>query len=167
MPEIHSEVKVCDECMFVHANGEGDPERPADMPQAWSLWAQEMGLIVDIAMGGEHSEHCPNRDRVVGNGVECDCDTDEFSTSACEGCGDTYHGRRHTFTVFYLHPIGGDPRHWEIYGRNDFVFGMFCVVGIPNDDPDTWHVRAGGHILGEFPSVADAVHDVNGRVRKL
>ncbi|MFE6226919.1 hypothetical protein [Streptomyces sp. NPDC057854] len=31
---------------------------------------------------------------------ECDCETNTFSTSRCEGCGSYLHGERHAMTLF-------------------------------------------------------------------
>jgi hypothetical protein len=81
---------VCVDCMLHHANGEcgschddvnGHDKEPL------SLLARQ-----DYAMGGEHSEYC--------EGEDCDCETNTFSTSRCEGCGSWLHGERHAFTVF-------------------------------------------------------------------
>lgn len=89
---VHSEIWVCVDCMLDHANGECDPYRPEDLPEPWSAVDQSR---FHVAMGGTHAEGC---DR--GDDNDCDCETDKFSTSRCEGCGDSHHGERHLFTLF-------------------------------------------------------------------
>lgn len=87
---------VCVDCMLHHANGEcgschddvhGHDEEPL------SLLAGQ-----DYAMGmlnEEHSEGCE-----PDSYGDCDCETNTYSTSQCEGCGSWLHGERHAFTVF-------------------------------------------------------------------
>jgi hypothetical protein len=77
--------------MLDHANGEVDPDRPEDLPAVWSAVDPKL----DIAMGGEHSEFCER-----GDDSDCECERIEFSTSRCEGCGDSHHGSRYAFTLF-------------------------------------------------------------------
>jgi hypothetical protein len=91
---------VCVDCMLHYANGEcgschddGHDEEPLSL-----LTGQ------DFAMGGEHSEEC--------EGEDCDCETDIFSRSQCEGCGSWLHGERHAFTIF--EPKPRNRTQWEI-----------------------------------------------------
>lgn len=152
--KIHSEIKVCDDCMFVHANGECDPDRPEELPAPWALW--EDNRLYDLAMGGKHSKHCTPADRENG----CDCETTEYSTSRCDGCGDTHHGRRHTFTVFYRYT-------WECLGPGLHRYGMYLAKRTPVRVHDRqWLVKSHGAILGWFPLLADAKADIEDRVRK-
>lgn len=57
----------------------------------------------EVASGLLWSEHdCANAvdiDPWAGP-VECDCETMEFSWSACDGCGSTLGGERHALTVW-------------------------------------------------------------------
>jgi ribosomal protein L37AE/L43A len=87
---------VCDECMFTHANGEGDPERPADLPDAWAQMPYaEYGHRLAMGMiSEEHDRSCSGEDD------ECGCELRDFDTWGCDGCGDRLAGRRHAFTVF-------------------------------------------------------------------
>lgn len=82
---------VCVDCMMVHANGEteGEPDR---VP--WAIYDDARNLT----MGLMREEHECESD---GDG-ECDCETLEFSWSACEGCGSALGGSRYAFT-----------EHWE------------------------------------------------------
>lgn len=89
------EISVCEECLLIHANGEGDPERPAELPDAWSL----IRFAETVTMGGEHNDGCPNG--IDGPpDTDCDCDNLGFSWSSCEGCGDTHGGDRFKFTLW-------------------------------------------------------------------
>lgn len=102
---------VCGNCLFVHANGvdlryesdhgmDYDPEiNPSPEPEPWGLLRE--GERPAMSMGWEyHSEECH---RFLSQGAdtdECDCEVRDFSTSACEGCGNHLHGERHAMTVF-------------------------------------------------------------------
>lgn len=94
--EIVCEISVCEECMFVYANGEADPERPDDQPDAWAL----LQFGDRVTMGGSHREGCPNYPDGGTGYIECDCDSLGFTQSSCEGCGDKYHGDRYKFTLW-------------------------------------------------------------------
>jgi hypothetical protein len=75
--------------MLIHANGETDPDRPADLPEPWSLIDFTQ---YNVAMGGEHSDDCDPEN--------CECGDLGFSTSSCQGCGSGLHGDRYRFTLF-------------------------------------------------------------------
>lgn len=85
-------LSVCTDCIHVLANGECDPERPADLPEPLSLVPDGYNLVP----GGDHLESCTQADRDAG----CECESYGFSTSACEGCGDVHHGDRFAATLF-------------------------------------------------------------------
>lgn len=95
--EIVDEIWVCQDCMLVHANGEISPDRPADLPTVWS----RIDFGYNVTMGGTHADDCPNGSDGTRD-VDCDCETREFSTSACEGCGDYHAGDRYLFTLWRL-----------------------------------------------------------------
>lgn len=87
---------VCIDCTIAHEHGEVPPDRPADLPEVWSLLP---GTELTVGMAWEqHAEDCPNRDAGVSRDADCDCERDDFSTRACDGCGDTHHGERHAYT---------------------------------------------------------------------
>lgn len=84
---------VCQCCLLVAANGEccADDEHGGDS-------MEPLGLAKDSDtwhLGGEHSDDCD-----AGNDSGCDCETDTFSTSQCDGCGSWLAGERHAMTVF-------------------------------------------------------------------
>lgn len=76
MAEILATIYVCDDCMFVHANGETGNETPDREP--WELMPS-----ADVAMNCED------------DGEGCG-----FSWSACDGCGSSLGGTRHRMAVF-------------------------------------------------------------------
>ena len=90
---------VCQDCMLHHANGEcggcheGHDEEPLSAIEAPNTVA--MGMAWD-----EHADDCPNRVGDYLTDVECDCETNTYSTSQCEGCGSYLHGERHAMTLF-------------------------------------------------------------------
>ena len=86
---------VCIDCMIARENGELPPDRPADLPEVWSLL-----LSTEVTAGmawARHAKGCPNR-AADGYVTDCDCERDDFSTHPCDGCGDTHHGERHAYT---------------------------------------------------------------------
>lgn len=46
------------------------------------------------------SQHHDPSDHAHPIDYECDCETDTFSTSQCDGCGSYLHGERHAMTLF-------------------------------------------------------------------
>lgn len=102
---------VCETCLHAEANGvdlryesdwgmDYDPEtNPSPYPEPWALLGP--GQHAAGGMGWEdHNEDC-HRYRTQGADTDwCDCETIEFSASACEGCGNYLHGERHAMTVF-------------------------------------------------------------------
>lgn len=89
---------VCGNCLAHHANGEcGDchGDHGHDAPPLGSI-----GPAFRLAMGMDNDEHECNDDE---NGIEygeCDCETRNYSTSQCDGCGTYLHGERHAMTLF-------------------------------------------------------------------
>lgn len=84
---------VCQDCMLHHANGEcgschdehGHDREP--LSTIGSEFHPAMGMASE-----EHANGCDAED--------CDCETDTYSTSQCEGCGSYLHGERHAMTLF-------------------------------------------------------------------
>lgn len=87
-------VWVCGCCMLTLANGEccADDTHNGDYIEPLSLMLPEDSW----AMGGYHSDNCTPEDRDEG----CGCDTREFETRSCRGCGSQLHGSRYAVTVF-------------------------------------------------------------------
>lgn len=92
---------VCQCCMLNHANGEcgcgayygKDPDH------------DPLSLVNDsqITMGMLSSEHPCTADYepMQEREHECDCETNTFSTSSCQGCGSWLHGERHAMTLWF------------------------------------------------------------------
>lgn len=103
MMQNYGTIWVCQCCMLAHANGEccaneqhgGDGFEPLRLVKA----------PFNLAMGMGHEEHADDCLRHTMHGqeppdYECDCETDTYSTSQCEGCGSILHGERHAMTLF-------------------------------------------------------------------
>jgi len=76
-------IYVCQDCLMAHANGEVSPDRPADLPDVWALWADEPAG--SVTMGPPTA----------------DADFEiPSSTSTCDGCGDRHWGDRYAFTYW-------------------------------------------------------------------
>lgn len=101
--ENYGTIWVCQDCMLHHANGEcgscSDLYGPHDEEP---LSAIEAPFTVAMGMAyEEHAEDCETR--IQGqqpDNYECDCETNTYSTSQCEGCGSYLHGERHAMTLF-------------------------------------------------------------------
>jgi hypothetical protein len=79
------------------ANGEELPDRAPDAPAPLSLLTDAdvtLGMMID-----EHADGCPNRLTRMRE-AECDCETDPFSSRACEGCGSHLAGERNAVTIW-------------------------------------------------------------------
>lgn len=90
---------VCTNCIHHAANGEcGDCHR-----EEGHEGGEPLSLLSNEACPGmgweDHSEECGTW-TAQGSAVdyECDCETNTFSTSSCDGCGSDYHGERHAMT---------------------------------------------------------------------
>lgn len=99
---------VCQCCMLTHANGEccSDLYYGQD-PDHDPLSSIGSGFTVAMGMAySEHDEECGNyfpegADTTQASGnIECDCETNTYSTSPCQGCGSWLHGERHAMTLF-------------------------------------------------------------------
>jgi hypothetical protein len=85
---------VCSDCIILLANGE--TADPVPDPAPLSLLTGE-----DVVPGGEHDDDCPNHAGSPTRGEQdCDCETQSFSWSTCDGCGSVLGGDRHAATVF-------------------------------------------------------------------
>jgi hypothetical protein len=90
--------------MLHEANGEcggchTEPEHEGGEP----LSAIGDGCIATSGMFlNEHEDDCPRRTADIDSAaeMECDCETNTYSTSQCEGCGSYLHGERHAMTLF-------------------------------------------------------------------
>lgn len=89
----HWTLWVCVNCIHHAANGECGQCQDKEGHEG----GEPLSLLSNEAcpgMGLEDHEcddpHNPN--------YECDCETNTFSTSTCEGCGSDYYGERHAMT---------------------------------------------------------------------
>lgn len=90
-------VWVCRDCMLHHANGEcgnchadeGHDRVPMSLCNPW-----------EVAMGMLGKEH-PCTEWEHGVTDECDCETQNFSWSSCDGCGSNLGGERHAMTLWF------------------------------------------------------------------
>ena len=82
---------ACVDCMFVHASGEteGEPDRAP-----WGILEGGQHVTLGLTYGEHTCGKGQDHDR------ECDCETEEFSWSTCEGCGSRLGGSRHAFTLW-------------------------------------------------------------------
>lgn len=92
---------VCDNCIMHHANGEcGDCHREEGHEGGEPLSKVDY-MRSGMGMGWEdHAETCETYESQGEYHGECDCETNAYSTSTCEGCGSDYHGKRHAMTVW-------------------------------------------------------------------
>lgn len=101
---VHSVIWVCECCLLAHANGECCSHEQHGGDGAEPLNRITDGYSISMGMGSEeHSEHCLQQQvgwSELPSGYECDCETDSYSTSQCEGCGSYLHGSRHAMTLF-------------------------------------------------------------------
>lgn len=90
---------MCQDCMLHHCNGECGSCHTDEGHDR-----EPLGLVDDteVAMGMLNSEHAKDCGRRTGSYVsDCDCEIDPLSTSACQGCGSTLHGKRHAMTLWF------------------------------------------------------------------
>jgi hypothetical protein len=95
----HWTIWVCTNCIMHAANGEcGDCHR-----EEGHEGGEPLSLLSPQACPGmgyeDHSEDCEVHIRGEWpDNYECDCETNTYSTSSCDGCGSSYHGERHAMT---------------------------------------------------------------------
>lgn len=97
-PMPQGTIWVCQDCMFAAVNGEISDDRPADLPEVWALEP-----ATDVTPGLTWTEHHDPAgcEAMFDAGTDqCDCETREFSSSRCDGCGDWHAGSRHAFTYW-------------------------------------------------------------------
>jgi hypothetical protein len=100
--ENYGTIWVCQDCMLHHANGEcismdddsGTTNEPLSAIEARvprSPWAWLSTSTRPAARPASRTGHTPDK---------CDCETNTYSTSQCEGCRSYLHGERHAMTLF-------------------------------------------------------------------
>jgi hypothetical protein len=92
---------VCVDCMLHHANGECGGCHEGHVAEPLSAIGDDFHVASGMAYE-EHAEDCLRRTQGsdAPGDYECDCETDTYSTSQCEGCGSYLHGERHAMTLF-------------------------------------------------------------------
>lgn len=90
---------VCVNCIMHHANGEcGDCPREEGHEGGEPLSNVDYRRSAMGLMSEEHSEDCVRHSQENEYPEDCDCETNTFSTSTCQGCGSDYCGERHAMT---------------------------------------------------------------------
>lgn len=88
---------VCQCCMLNHANGEcGCGAYYGEDPDHDPLSLVDNSKITMGMAHEEHSEECEQLDDLD----DCDCETNTYSTSPCQGCGSWLHGKRYAMTLW-------------------------------------------------------------------
>lgn len=91
-PTAQGTLWVCVDCMMTEATGEAI-ERDAASTEP-EPWARESAT--DVTSGLDSTEH--ECDYAAGEWQECECETQTFSRSQCDGCGTWLGGSRHAYT---------------------------------------------------------------------
>lgn len=105
--ENYGTIWVCLCCMLSHANGEccASDDHGGD----GCVPLSKVGAPYRVFAGMGWKEHsCIEHDEGACECElpdECDCETNTYSTSQCEGCGSYLHGERHAMTL--LGPANG------------------------------------------------------------
>lgn len=115
---------ICTDCLTAQANGEYDPDRPADLPEPLSAIGEAYSVTLGL-LAVEHHAECPVRLTGDHNAAECDCERIEFSTWPCDGCGDSHHGSRYAASLWLERHIVTERR----YGPEGEVRGAVCSCG--------------------------------------
>lgn len=98
--ENYGTIWVCQDCMLHHANGECGGCHEGHDEEPLSAIGDDFHAAMSMAWS-EHADDCRTERQVNGgDSHECDCETNTFSTSQCEGCGSYLHGERHAMTLF-------------------------------------------------------------------
>jgi hypothetical protein len=90
---------VCVDCIIALAND--DWPDPIPDPKPLALYKAN---DIEAHPGGEHHADCPSHDPLNDHGCTLDCETDDFSTSVCDGCGSKLAGSRHAVTIWMAGP---------------------------------------------------------------
>ncbi len=88
---------VCQDCIMHAANGECGSCHDSEGHDCEPLSLTDPRTTVPGMAREEHAEDCPRRNG--DDSTDCDCETDTYSTSQCEGCGSYLHGERHAMTI--------------------------------------------------------------------
>lgn len=97
---VDSRMWICLCCYMVHCNGEccSDDSHGGDSVEPLNLIEYPYTITAGL-LWSEHDSECPNR-AANASVEECDCETNTFSKSRCEGCGSHLYGERHAATLW-------------------------------------------------------------------
>lgn len=112
--ETYGTIWVCVSCLHHHANGECGDCHDDNGHDKEPLSQVELPFTVVMGVSWDsHDDECLTyilsdlRERFpdiewpsIPGDYECDCETDTFSQSRCDGCGSYLHGERHGMTLF-------------------------------------------------------------------
>jgi hypothetical protein len=103
MSETYGPIWVCVCCVLMTANGEccASDEHGGDSAEPLSSIGPEFHAVPGMGFD-EHDSECLRRTMggKAPDDYECDCETNTYSTSQCQGCGSYLHGERHAMTLF-------------------------------------------------------------------
>lgn len=141
MRTVLGTVWVCTDCLLADAYGDCDPDRAADLPAPLSMIGDGHSLTSGM-MDSDHGDWCTPADREE----QCNCGMQEFSTSRCDGCGDSLHGTRHAMTLWLERHVVTECR----YGPDGLIRKARCTCGaesLPIADGVTVEQIAAGHAI--------------------
>jgi hypothetical protein len=88
-------VWVCADCYLAHHGIDDETDATPDCEPL-----SRIGDDVDVTAGMLSEEHADDCDPSADDYEECDCETQSFSWSQCEGCGSQLGGERHALTLW-------------------------------------------------------------------
>lgn len=101
---------ICTHCFIHLVNGDctdvlyAEPDSTEEQCGANYTIPMHMFGDMHVTMGmlySEHTEECQDAQRGKAYEGECDCEANNFSWSACDGCGSNLGGKRHAVTGWY------------------------------------------------------------------
>lgn len=100
--ELIGTVWVCVGCLILEANGENIGDG-GDGIEPLAKVSPPYRLTPGVGWEDHESDCLIRKDAHRGNvpgDYECECETNTYSTSQCDGCGSFLHGERHAMTLW-------------------------------------------------------------------
>lgn len=94
---------ACTDCLMLLANGESPPEMTEAELAAWqeNIDTRNAGYNITLGMLREDHECIDEAGQTASDlGGECECEINTFSWSACDVCGSSLGGERHSVSFF-------------------------------------------------------------------